>query len=163
MIHDILSSDLTWRLGWTLLHSIWQILLIWGVTGLLLTLLARQSANARYLVACCGMAAFYLPLAVTFVLVPSRPGVKVSATLDLALQAFHPSPTEQPSIEPPQPTYSPSDSEPHAESIAQPAHASDTAPPVNGSASLSNLVEVVSPWLPSVVLSRSAIVSVGSQ
>ena len=59
MILDFLSSDLAWRLGWTLLHSLWQVLLIWAVVAVALALFAHRSANSRYLVACCGMAAMF--------------------------------------------------------------------------------------------------------
>ena len=72
MILDFLSSDLAWRLGWTLLHSVWQVFLIWAVVAVTLAFLAHRSPSSRYLVACCGMAAMFVPLAVTFMLVGSR-------------------------------------------------------------------------------------------
>jgi hypothetical protein len=73
MIQIFLSSDLAWRLGWTLLHSVWQIAALGGVVGLTLSLSTRTSANVRYAVACCGMAAMLVPLVTTFVLVARRP------------------------------------------------------------------------------------------
>jgi beta-lactamase regulating signal transducer with metallopeptidase domain len=79
MIHGLLSSDLAWRLGWILLHSLWQILLIGIVTGLLLALLSRRSASLHYFVSCCGMAAMYVPLLLTLAFMPPRPEVNVAA------------------------------------------------------------------------------------
>lgn len=68
-------SDLVWRLGWTLLHSVWQLLVIGALVGLTLALLSRRSANLRYWIACLGMAGFYLPLVATFVFAPAPPSV----------------------------------------------------------------------------------------
>ena len=39
-------------LGWMLVHSVWLISVIVGVTAVLLNMLRRRSANARYLVGC---------------------------------------------------------------------------------------------------------------
>ncbi len=73
MIDDILSTDFAWRLGWSLLHSVWQFALIGGLVGLLLAMLSRKSANLRYWVACLGLASMYVPLVATFTLAPQQP------------------------------------------------------------------------------------------
>ena len=58
------------RIGLTLLHSLWQIVLIAFVVGLILKIGSLlkwvQSANARYLVQCCGLLAMLLAPLVTF-------------------------------------------------------------------------------------------------
>src|SRR5688572_10917350 len=52
------TLDLVVRaLGWALLHSVWQGVLVAAVVALLLSSLKGRSAQARYLVACLGLAA----------------------------------------------------------------------------------------------------------
>ncbi|QDU07477.1 M56 family metallopeptidase [Gimesia aquarii] len=68
MINDLISTDLVWRLGWTLLHSVWQILLI-GLLVAVGLLLVRKSTTARYWISCCGLVLLYVPLVVTFALI----------------------------------------------------------------------------------------------
>lgn len=70
---NALTDDLAWRLGWMLIHSVWQLALIGSLVALVLTMLSRCSANLRYQVACVGLASMYLPLACTFLLIPARP------------------------------------------------------------------------------------------
>ncbi|MEM7315525.1 MAG: M56 family metallopeptidase, partial [Planctomycetota bacterium] len=82
MISSLLFSDLVWRLGWTLLHSLWQLVAIGAFAAFVVGLLSRQSANVRYRVACCGMAFFYVPLIATFVLIPPRPVTDTSPVED---------------------------------------------------------------------------------
>lgn len=72
MLDRILASELVWRIGWTLLHSIWQLVLIAVLTSLIVASLSRRSANARYWVACGGLALFYVPIVATFVWIPPR-------------------------------------------------------------------------------------------
>ncbi len=151
MINDLLSSDLALRLGWTLLHSLWQILLIWAVIGALLVLLARRSANVRYLVACCGMAAMYLPLIVTFLLVPSRQVTNLAAETNLTTEVTHPLPVEQPSIAPQEPAVATATSSSPAVHVAEPVEIPDLTVPVNVPSSRFKLAEVMSPWLPWIV------------
>ena len=73
MLDRLLSSDLIWRLGWMLLHSLWQLLLLGAATTLILALLSRQSAKLRYWIACCGLASCYAPLVAFFFLFPPHP------------------------------------------------------------------------------------------
>ena len=44
MVLEILRSDLAYRLGWALLHSLWQIALLASALALLLTAFRRRSA-----------------------------------------------------------------------------------------------------------------------
>src|SRR5262245_32196048 len=49
---DLLHHPLTHRLGWALLHSLWQGAFVAVLFGLLRFALRRASARARYLAAC---------------------------------------------------------------------------------------------------------------
>ena len=73
MFELLIESELVWRLGWTLLHSLWEILLVGAVVFLALALMSRQSAKVRYWTACCGLASFYIPLIATFIHAPQQP------------------------------------------------------------------------------------------
>jgi beta-lactamase regulating signal transducer with metallopeptidase domain len=63
---DMLSALPAQRLGWTLLHSLWQFavigLMLWGI----LALLRRRTANLRYLLACGALLAMLAGSVVTF-------------------------------------------------------------------------------------------------
>ena len=67
MINQWLASDAAWRLGWALLHSIWQLAVVAILVAVLLRMLRSSTANVRYIVALCGLLAMYVPLAVTWV------------------------------------------------------------------------------------------------
>ena len=45
----ILEASWAERIGWTLLHSLWQIALIAGVYAVVAAMLRKRSAQARYL------------------------------------------------------------------------------------------------------------------
>lgn len=49
---ELLSSSLMERLGWTLVHSVWQLGALACLFGLFMTALRRRSATVRYVVAC---------------------------------------------------------------------------------------------------------------
>ncbi|HXH68817.1 MAG TPA: M56 family metallopeptidase [Pyrinomonadaceae bacterium] len=64
---NLTNSKLIENLGWTLVHSVWQIILIAFILFLVLRIFNKPSANARYLFAVAALGfAFVLPLA-TFV------------------------------------------------------------------------------------------------
>ena len=56
-IELLLSEPIVQRLGWTLLHFVWQGAAVAAVLGLLLLILRARSANVRYVVACAAMLA----------------------------------------------------------------------------------------------------------
>ncbi len=63
-IEALFSQGAVQRLGWALLHFVWQGAVVAGLLAVLLSALRRRSANARYLVACAGLAAMAsLPVA----------------------------------------------------------------------------------------------------
>jgi beta-lactamase regulating signal transducer with metallopeptidase domain len=69
-ILETLSTDLFYRLGWVLLHSLWQFALIAVVLAVAIETLRRRSAALRYIV-CCGALAGTIPVAVaTYALIP---------------------------------------------------------------------------------------------
>jgi beta-lactamase regulating signal transducer with metallopeptidase domain len=84
------DSKIVENLGWTLIHSVWQIALVAFILFALLRVLQRFSANARYLAAVSALAlALVLPVA-TFVNFSVNPSVdslenEVSLTGDSAL------------------------------------------------------------------------------
>ncbi|NQU20499.1 MAG: HEAT repeat domain-containing protein [Candidatus Nealsonbacteria bacterium] len=81
---QILAADWITRLGWTLLHSLWEIALVTAVLALLLSVLRRGSANVRYLTACGGLAVMAIVPMVTYGLLPESraPAITASATAE---------------------------------------------------------------------------------
>lgn len=75
---NALSNELVWRLGWTLIHSIWQIVGIACFVGVSLSLLSRKFASLRYGIACLGLASLYIASIVTFVILPSPAESEIS-------------------------------------------------------------------------------------
>lgn len=81
MIEGLHEIDLMWRLGWTLLHSVWQILLIGLFTALALQMTSRRSPSVRYLIGCTGLAALNVPLIATFLMIDSRESLTDSTAI----------------------------------------------------------------------------------
>jgi len=67
---EILCCDLVYRLGWALLHSLWQIALLASVVAALLAALRRRSANLRYVIGCAGLAVISILPVVTYCVMP---------------------------------------------------------------------------------------------
>lgn len=63
---DFSLTDVVSRLGWTLLHSVWQFSLIGMLVAIAIKLASRRSANLRYLISCCGLALMFVALVITF-------------------------------------------------------------------------------------------------
>ena len=78
-LQHLISSDLVYRVGWTLLHSLWQGAAIAALLALVLTLLRRRSPNARYVCSAASLGAILLLPLATFQLVPSPSGAPSSA------------------------------------------------------------------------------------
>src|SRR5215204_5976982 len=60
------GSSLIENLGWTVIHSVWQIALVAFVLFLMLRILANVSANVRYAVAVAALAAAVILPGITF-------------------------------------------------------------------------------------------------
>src|SRR5687767_376242 len=61
-----LEAPLSSRIGWTLLHSLWQGALIGGLFEVGRYFLRRRSADARYLLGCCALLALLAAPVITF-------------------------------------------------------------------------------------------------
>jgi len=70
---EILSHSFVHKLGWTLLHLLWQGAAVALLLGIVLRLLRKSSANLRYVVACSALALVVLAPAVTFFLISAPP------------------------------------------------------------------------------------------
>ena len=81
-IEQMLSGPWAVRLGWTLVHSLWEIAVVAAIVAALLALLRRRSAEARYLAACVVLAAMLVPPAVTYSLIPTPPDAVVGTQPD---------------------------------------------------------------------------------
>src|SRR4051812_30562481 len=87
------ETELTYRLGWALLHSVWQGIVAAGILLLLLRLMRKASAGLRYL---CGLTALFSVMVaaiVTGTLVHS-PARQITlndvATSNVSLQSYQP-------------------------------------------------------------------------
>ena len=75
MITVVLSQFWVQRLGWTLLHFLWQGTAIVIGYAMLRSLLARSlGAQGRYILACAALAAMALAPPLTFMLIPDEGG-----------------------------------------------------------------------------------------
>ena len=72
VIENILSFQIVQKLGWTLLHFIWQATVVALLLAVLLRILRRFSANLHYVTACLAMGLIVLLPVVTiqFINVP---------------------------------------------------------------------------------------------
>src|SRR5262245_19914111 len=78
ILPDFLQHPLARRLGWALLHSLWQGALVAVLFGLLRFALRRASANARYLAGCLSLVLLVAAPAITL----SRMGTAAESSFD---------------------------------------------------------------------------------
>ncbi|MCP4611928.1 MAG: M48 family metalloprotease [Planctomycetes bacterium] len=97
ILQDILSQEIVQRLGWTLLHFIWQAAAVALILTILLRVLRKSTANLRYIIACLALALVVLLPVITIKLVP------VSQPLTAAHFTPAPAPTVLPIDEMPAP------------------------------------------------------------
>jgi len=71
---EVLSTESVQLWGWTLLHSLWQMVIVGILTAILLGCLYRRSANLRYVVACIALAAMFLSPLVTYIVMRRAAG-----------------------------------------------------------------------------------------
>jgi beta-lactamase regulating signal transducer with metallopeptidase domain/protein involved in polysaccharide export with SLBB domain len=79
------------RLGWTLLHSMWEGVVVAAVLAGALRAMRTASANARYLVACAGLALMFMGVVATFWIV-NVPAADDAPATSSATPAPHHSP-----------------------------------------------------------------------
>ena len=63
---DVSCADVADRVGWTLMHSLWQCAVVAIVLAITLQAMGRRTASARYMVACAGMATMFVGFVATF-------------------------------------------------------------------------------------------------
>lgn len=102
--------DVAWaeRIGWTLVHSLWQIIIVSAGFALVTLLLRHRSANARYWLGCAGLVAMVVWPAVTFVNLeivdtiaqrsPAIPAVPMSEEMALIASAVPNETTPPPTV-----------------------------------------------------------------
>jgi hypothetical protein len=95
----MLSIQLVDRIGWTLLHSVWQVAVIACLFALVNALLLR-SEKSRYLVGCAGLLAMVVSPAVTFCLLNSLIAnvASHSANRDAGVHSFDGSAVDDPGL-----------------------------------------------------------------
>src|SRR5688500_7844628 len=84
-IEAILNGPTVERLGWTLVHFVWQGAAVAAVLAAALYLLRRRTADARYLASCASLLLLAAMPVFTFFLVDVRP-------VDVPAPALAPSP-----------------------------------------------------------------------
>ena len=70
LLENIFSQGMVQRLGWTLVHFIWQASMVALFLAILLKLLHKSSASLRYIVACLALVIMVLLPAITMNLIP---------------------------------------------------------------------------------------------
>jgi len=70
VLENILSQEIVQRLGWTLLHFIWQAVVVSVLLAILLRALCKSSANLRYIISCLALVLIILLPAITIKLIP---------------------------------------------------------------------------------------------
>ena len=71
-LNELLPENLLYALGWTVVHSLWQGVLIALILAVALIVLQKKSAKARYLVANLGLLAVLITSIVTFCLLTTE-------------------------------------------------------------------------------------------
>jgi len=69
-LQNILSPEIVQKLGWTLLHFLWQAAAVALLLAILLAVLRKSTANVRYIIACSALALLVLLPVVTMQLIP---------------------------------------------------------------------------------------------
>jgi beta-lactamase regulating signal transducer with metallopeptidase domain len=81
MLERLLFSDLSYRLAWTLVHSLWQGAVIAGLLAIALAVVDKRHSNLRYILSCGAMLAMLLGFVATAWLIrPPSPPVVTEAT-----------------------------------------------------------------------------------
>jgi len=70
ILEDILSQEIIQKLGWTLVHFIWQAAVVALLLAILLRILRKSTANLRYIFACLALALIVLLPVITIQLIP---------------------------------------------------------------------------------------------
>lgn len=137
------------RLGWTLLHSVWQFAVIAFILWAMSLLLKRRSANLRYALSCATLAAMVAASGLTFQLLPDAPHPTRPSQPTPSLAAIETPAPVLTSVAEREPNRQPSSTilatvpEPTPPPVSSPAD----DPPVPLRVSLQELVEPWTPWV----------------
>jgi beta-lactamase regulating signal transducer with metallopeptidase domain len=98
-IPDFLSSSIAEALGWTLVHSLWQGLIITGIAALLLKIIPVRASGYRYGIALAGLLILVLTIGITFTNLYTSESIPTTIyTLTPAQLNFHTTDQEPDSI-----------------------------------------------------------------
>ncbi|MBA7479039.1 Type 3 secretion system secretin [subsurface metagenome] len=70
VLENILSQEIVQKLGWTLLHFVWQAAVVALLLAILLKVMRKSTANLRYIIACLALTLIVLLPVITIQLVP---------------------------------------------------------------------------------------------
>jgi beta-lactamase regulating signal transducer with metallopeptidase domain/Leucine-rich repeat (LRR) protein len=79
----LLSEEITQRMGWVLVHFLWQGCIVMALMWCLMKALGKASSNSRYLTACLGLSLMMLSPAATFWAIQSQNHVTATYTMPL--------------------------------------------------------------------------------
>jgi beta-lactamase regulating signal transducer with metallopeptidase domain/biopolymer transport protein ExbD len=100
-LQHILSHTAIWKLGWVLVHSLWQLAAVAALLAIVLGLLGRASANARYLASCAALVLMVaLPLMTPYMVETRGDGVTPAKVSDTPVTAPPPPTRGVPAVMP---------------------------------------------------------------
>ncbi|MBN2316686.1 MAG: carboxypeptidase regulatory-like domain-containing protein [Sedimentisphaerales bacterium] len=79
LLESILSQDMIHRLGWTLLHFVWEATAVALLLAILLTAVRKATASTRYMMACAALGLIILLPLITMSLVPISQSQPITA------------------------------------------------------------------------------------
>ena len=88
---QLLTGPVAQAIGWALLHLLWQATIVAGILAAVLSLMSRQSANARYVVSCGALALVFSMFVATAVraydpgAAPIAPAAGTAETISISL------------------------------------------------------------------------------
>ena len=148
-LQQFFSTELVFRLGWVLIHSLWQGALIAGLLWTVLAVLRRISPQWRYLASTVAITLMLIGMVVTFCLVtppaPMRPQAWVPVAAQERLVKPAPAVTNQPTPATPDPIDKPLALQPAIVAIPSPQSVLPT--PRSPMSSLAQRIEPAIPWV----------------
>ena len=83
LVHEVFGDSIMERLGWVLLHSLWQIALIAAIFAVVLRVFSRVSAERRYFAGCMALLLMIAIPTATFLAQPLASAVEATEPSDL--------------------------------------------------------------------------------
>ena len=71
ILESVFAQQIIQKIGWTLIHFLWQAAAIAILLAILLKLLRKSSAGARYIIACLALALIVVSAVITLQLIPT--------------------------------------------------------------------------------------------